>query len=84
MRKIGIAALTLLALATAACAESPVGIHAEGTRAVLGGGAAASAAYEEPEEEGAYAQDPDFVAIGADAEPALSTRENPGLGLSGN
>lgn len=47
MRKIGIAALTLLALATAACTESPVGIHAEDTRAALNGGFVGSGSYEE-------------------------------------
>lgn len=81
MRKIGIAALTLLALATAACAESPVGIHAESTRAALNGGTVEEES--DPQEEGATTDDPEFVAIG-DEDPGLTTQENPGLGLSGN
>lgn len=80
MRKIGIAALTLLALATTACAESPVGIHADDTRAALNGGYEEAASYEE---EGAETEDPEFVAVAGD-EAGLTTQENPGLGLSGN
>lgn len=82
MRKIGIAALTLLALATAACAESPVGIHAEGTRAALNGGFGGSGNYVAE----ATAAAPEEVA-GAHEEEMPTTFEaarNPGFGGSGN
>ena len=81
MRKIGIAALTLLALSTAACAESPVGIHADGTRAALNVGTVEEESY--AQEEGANNVDPEFVPIVGE-DPGLTTQENPGLGLSGN
>ena len=81
MRKIGIAALTLLAVATAACAESPVGIHAESTRAALNGGTVEAESY--AQEEGANVGVPEYVRIG-DEDTGHTTQENPGLGLSGN
>jgi hypothetical protein len=82
MRKIGIATLTLLAIATAACAESPVGIHADGTQAALNGGFGGSGNYEEETAETA----PEEV-VGAADEDVLTTFEtarNPGFGGSGN
>lgn len=81
MRKIGIAALTLLAVATAACTESPVGIHAESTRAALNVGTVEVEG--DAQGEGTNVGDPEFVAMG-DEDPGLTTQENPGLGLSGN
>lgn len=83
MRKIGITALTLLALATAACTESPVGIHAEGTRAALNDEYVEWGSYEEG---GPDAGDPGEAAV-VGREATVTTQEaarNPGLGLSGN
>jgi hypothetical protein len=83
MRKIGIAALTLLAISTAACAESPVGIHAESMRPTLNGEYVEWGSYEEG---GPDAGDPGEAAI-AGEEATVTTQEaarNPGLGLSGN
>lgn len=83
MRKIGIAALSLLALTTAACAESPVGIHAEGTRAALNGEYVEWGSYEEG---GTEAGDAGETAV-VGREATVATQEaarNPGLGLSGN
>ncbi len=79
MKKIGIAVLTLLALATAACAESPAGIPADAARAALKGGAAAEGY---AREEGTTKEAAVAAPIGEDTGPMRL--ENPGLGLSGN